>query len=63
VFVALGIQHEKLMRRIAICGLPRSTIFLHIFSQKTGFSEKKNITEQKMGILILSPNFDFIFKF
>jgi hypothetical protein len=32
VFVALGIQHEKRMRRIAICGLFGSTIFSHIIS-------------------------------
>jgi hypothetical protein len=29
-FVALGIQHA--MRMHCICGLPRSTIFLHIIS-------------------------------
>jgi len=32
VFVALGIQRVLRMRRIAICGLPRSTIFFHIIS-------------------------------
>ena len=32
VFVALSIQHVIRMRSIVICGLPRSTIFLHIIS-------------------------------
>jgi hypothetical protein len=32
VFVALGIQHTTRMRRIAICGLSGSTMFLHIIS-------------------------------
>ena len=32
VFVALGIQHEMLMRHIVICGLPRTTIIFHIIS-------------------------------
>ena len=32
VFVALGIQHAMRMRHIAICSLPRSTIFFHIIS-------------------------------
>ena len=30
VFVALVIQHAKRMRRIVVCGLSGSTIFLHI---------------------------------
>jgi len=32
VFVALGIQCEMRIRHIVICGLLRSTIFLHIIS-------------------------------
>ena len=30
VFLALGIQHAMRMRRVVICGLPRSTILFHI---------------------------------
>ena len=32
VFVALGIQHAMRMRHIAICAVPRTTIFFHISS-------------------------------
>ena len=31
-FVALGIQHAMGMRRIIICGLPRSKNFSHVIS-------------------------------
>jgi hypothetical protein len=45
VCVALGIQHAKRMRRIAICGLYGSTTFFYIIS-----SEK--FIEYKMCVLV-----------
>jgi hypothetical protein len=41
VFVALVIRHEMHMRHIVIRGLPGSTIFFHIISQKTQFSKTR----------------------
>jgi len=32
VLVAVGIQHGMRTRRIVICGVPDSTVFLHIIS-------------------------------
>jgi len=40
VFVALGTQREMCMRHIVIRGLPGSTIFFHIISQKARFLKK-----------------------
>jgi hypothetical protein len=55
VFVALGIQHAMRMRRIVICGLPRSTAFLHIISTGTIFEKK--IIGHKMCVSIFSTTF------
>ena len=44
------------MRRIAICCLPRSTVFSHITSQTARFTGEK-VIEPKMCVLILSVTF------
>jgi hypothetical protein len=41
VFVILVIQDAMRTRHIAICALPRSTIFFHIISQTAVFWKKK----------------------
>jgi hypothetical protein len=56
MFVALVIQHAKLMRRIAICGLSDSTIFFpHYLINGAIFGKK--VIEHKMCVLILSTTF------
>ena len=54
VFVASGIQHAARMRHVAICALPRSTVFSHIISQRHDFLE--TVIEHKMC-------FDFLYTF
>jgi hypothetical protein len=57
VFAALGIQHAMRMRNIFICGVPRSTVFLHIITYKARFSKKKEVTEHNIYVLIFSTTF------
>jgi len=46
------------MRHIVICGLPYSTAFFGIISQKARFKKKKNqVIEHKMCVLIFSATF------
>jgi len=51
VCVALVIQHAMRMCHIVICGLPRSTIFVHIISYKR--HDKKNYYVQYVGFHFL----------
>ena len=56
VFVDLGIHHAMHLHHIVICGLPASTVFLHIVSQMAKFS-KTNVIEHKMYVFIFSTTF------
>ena len=58
VSVALGIQHAMRMSHIVICGLTSSTTFFYIISRTAQFSEKKNVIELKVWVLIFSTNFN-----
>jgi len=56
VFLALGMQLAMRVRRFAICGLTRSTIFFpHYLINGTTFVKK--FTEQKMCVLVSSVTF------
>jgi hypothetical protein len=55
VFVALGVQHAMHMRHTVTCGLPDSTKLSSLSHKQHDFS--KNLTENKMCVLIFSKNF------
>jgi len=57
VFVALGIQHAKQMRRNIICGLPGSTIFFSHYLTNGMILEKKKNIEHKIRVPIFSTTF------
>jgi len=57
VCVALVIQHAMHMSHIAICVLPRSTIFFPtLFHKRHDFRGGGEVTELKMCVLIFSTN-------
>ena len=47
VFLALGIQHAMRTCHIVICGLPRSTVFFHVFFINGTIFEKKKLLNTK----------------
>jgi hypothetical protein len=47
VFVALGIEHAMCIRRIVICGLPRSTTLSH-----KRYNSRETVTQHMMCVLI-----------
>jgi len=55
--VALANGHAMRMRRVVICSLFGSTIFVHNLINSTNFGGKKKVTEHKIRVLIFSPTF------
>ena len=45
MFVTLGVHQAMRMNHIFICGLLRSTIFVHLISQKATFSKITYLTQ------------------
>jgi hypothetical protein len=56
ISVALGIQRVQRMRRIVLCGLPRSTLLFHISHKR------HNFVKELMCVLILSTILPAIFR-
>jgi tRNA A22 N-methylase len=55
MYVALGVEREKRMRHIVICGMSGFTIIFHIISYTARFFFKRYLTQNVC--------FDFLYKF
>jgi len=60
VYVVLGIRQAMRMRHIAMCGLLRSTVLLHIIKKMTSFSNK-NLLNIDIVFLFSVQNLSEIF--